>query len=41
MKGWKIDCSFLVDDGGAIEMLKLANTYVEVHLFLLHIVSNA
>ena len=31
----------LVDDGGAIEMLKIENTYVEVYLFLLHVVSKA
>ena len=28
----------LVDDGGAINMLKVANTYFEVHLFLVHVV---
>jgi len=31
----------LVDDGGAIEMLKIANTHGEVHLFLVHVVSEA
>jgi len=31
----------LVDDGGAIEMLKIVNTHGEVHLFLLHVVSEA
>ena len=31
----------LVDDGGAIEMLKIANTHGEVHLFLVHVVSDA
>ena len=29
----------LVDDGGAIEMLKNSNTHGEVHLFLVHVVS--
>jgi len=28
----------LVDDGGAIDMLKVANRYFEVHLFLVHII---
>ena len=31
----------LVEDGGAIEMLKIANTNGEVHLFFLHVVSEA
>ena len=31
----------LVDDGGAIEMLKIANTHGEVHLFLVHVVAEA
>jgi len=31
----------LVDDGGAIEMLKIANTHGEVHLYLVHVVSKA
>ena len=31
----------LVDDGGAIKMLKIANTHGEVHLFLVHVVSEA
>ena len=31
----------LVDDRGAIEMLKIANTHGEVHLFLVHVVSEA
>jgi len=31
----------LVKDGGTIEMLKIENTHGEVHLFLLHVVSEA
>ena len=31
----------LVDDRGTIEMLKIANTHGEVHLFLVHVVSEA
>jgi len=31
----------LVDDDGAIEILKIANTHGEIHLFLLHVVSEA
>ena len=31
----------LVDDGGAIEMLKIENTHGEVHLFLVHVVLEA
>ena len=31
----------LVDDGGAIEMLKIENTRGEVHLFLVHVVPEA
>jgi len=31
----------LVDDGGAINMLKVANRYNEVNLFLVHNVSEA
>ena len=31
----------MVDDGGAIDMLKVANTYFEVHLFLVQVVSKA
>jgi len=31
----------LIDDGGAIEMLKIANTHGEVHLFFVHVASEA
>ena len=31
----------LVDDGGAINTLKVVNTYFEVHLFLMHLLSEA
>ncbi|ESW26388.1 hypothetical protein PHAVU_003G115700 [Phaseolus vulgaris] len=31
----------MVGDGGAIDTLKVANTYFEVHLFLMHVVSEA
>ena len=29
----------LVDDGGVIDMLKVANRYFKFHLFLVHVVS--
>jgi len=31
----------LVNDGGAIDMLKVANTYIYVHLYLVHVILEA
>ena len=36
-----IHVEVMVDDGGAIEMLKVSNTHGEVHLLLVHVVSEA